>query len=123
MKYRGRNPTEKKALSYERDARLQYGKNNTTARKAVRVRKADNHRSYRRSVNQILSGVDVEAIEDRASNIKRKRWRKISDARLIQHLDNTWSSSSRTGNQIRYDCSPARKLALLKLRRKRGQYS
>ena len=123
MNHRRRNPVEKKALSYERDTRRQYGKNNKTSRKAVRVRKANNHRSYRKSVNQILSGVDAEDIENQTSNLKRKRWRKVSDARLVQHLDNTWSASSRTGNQTNYDCSPARKLALLKLRRKRGQHS
>ena len=123
MKNRRRNPIEKKALSYERDTRRRYGKNNKTSRKAVRVRKADNHRSHRKSVNQILSSVDTDEIEDQTSNLKRKRWRKVGDARLVQHLDNTWSASSRTGNQTNYDSSSARKLALLKLRRKRGQHS
>ena len=120
MKRYRRNPVEKKALSYAKDSHRRYG-HNKTARKAVRVRKADHHRSYRRSVHQVLAADNPEDVDDRAHDIPRKRWRKFSDARLVQHLDHTWSGSARTRKEGPYAPSPARKLARLILRRERGQ--
>ncbi|MEM8682183.1 MAG: hypothetical protein AAGF72_02065 [Pseudomonadota bacterium] len=123
MKQHRRDPTAKKALVYARDTRMHFGENNKSSRKAVRFRKANNHRSYRKSVNQILAATELDDIEDQALDVERKRWRKLPDATLLRHLDNKWSGSSRTQNHAEYGHSRARKLALLELRRKRGRFA
>ena len=83
-----KTPQEKKALSYEKDCRNTYGENDKGSRKAIPKRKAEVNRVYRRKVNEVLGQVvelgseSAETLESTARNIKRKDWKKASDAPL-----------------------------------------
>ena len=124
MRNRNRDPKIKKVLSYLKDPRSSYAKNNRAGRKSVRFRKAYDHRSYRKAVHQLLidASADADGVDSDISGVRRKRWRKIPDTRLVHYLDRTWAASSRTKTGGKYKNSDLRKIALIKMRRKRGQY-
>lgn len=121
MRLRRRDPSLKKALAYEKDTGGQFGKNNKSGRRSVRCRKANVNRGYRKSVNQILAATAPDEVDDCAAALKRKKWRKVPESRLLTHLDYKWSGSARTRNHKKYSESRARKIALLKLRHKHGK--
>lgn len=60
-----KSPQEKKAHSYTRDRRNNYGENNKAARKAIPRRKAIENRENRRKMKQEVSGIP-RAEEERA---------------------------------------------------------
>ncbi|HEY0048924.1 MAG TPA: hypothetical protein VGB68_06550, partial [Pyrinomonadaceae bacterium] len=53
---RKRTPQEKKALSYARDRRNDYGENDKGSRKSIRRNKTFPNRAYRKTVGDILRG-------------------------------------------------------------------
>ncbi|MGW5385918.1 hypothetical protein [Nocardia sp. NPDC003963] len=90
-----RSPQEKKAISYVRDRRNDYGENDKSSRKNIRRNKqlpnrADRHRE-RRTLASATGPVSPEAAEDAEVGLRvkksmwmTKRWRKWRDAPLGQ---------------------------------------
>lgn len=88
-----RSPQEKKALSYARDRRNDYGENDKSSRKNIRRNKripnrADRHRE-RRTLASATGPVSPEAAEHAEVELRvkksmwiTKRWRKWRDAPL-----------------------------------------
>jgi hypothetical protein len=89
-----RSPQEKKALSYAKDRRNDYGENDKSSRKSIRRNKRIPNRADRHRERQVLAaatGVDValdvvERVETKLLAKKSmwavKRWRKWRDAAL-----------------------------------------
>jgi hypothetical protein len=89
-----RGPQEKKALSYAKDRRNDYGENDKSSRKSIRRRKRDPNRSDRHRERQVLAnatGVTADPVlaedAERALVVKKSkwytvRWRKRCDAPL-----------------------------------------
>ncbi len=83
-----KTPQEKKALSYARDRRNNFGANDKASRKHIPLRKAQVNRVYRREVNEVLDqvveqGLDkADELEGTTRNIKRKDWKKAPDEPL-----------------------------------------
>jgi hypothetical protein len=106
---RGRSPQEKKALSYARDRRNDYGENDKASRKAIWRRKRDPNRADRHRERQALasaSGIAVDqVIAEEAERIlaakKSKwftvRWRKWRDAPLADTVENRLLRRARAG--------------------------
>ncbi|MET9226026.1 hypothetical protein [Lentzea sp. NPDC003310] len=77
-----RSPQEKKALSYAKDRRNTYGKNDKSSRKNIPKNKRKSIRSNRRRAHLVLTQVEPDGIE---SELKRERphvWRKCPDSPL-----------------------------------------
>jgi hypothetical protein len=124
MRVRRRTPQEKKALAYGHDQRgTSVAKNQKSARTAVKKRKAQHHRSFRKANNQILGVAEPhsDSTEDAIESIKRQRWRKIAEPRLIEHLKNPWAGASRTNSSAAFRNSVPAKVARLRLRNKKGR--
>jgi len=107
---RRKTPQEKKALSYAKDRRNDYGENNKSSRKNIPLRKAKQNRGFRKSVNQVLQEArilndseNLEILENKALSIKKGNWKKSPDASLAEYLQ--------------------RKLEWKKIREKRGKTS
>jgi hypothetical protein len=89
-----RSPQEKKALSYVRDRRSDYGENDKASRKAVPRRKAHASRKDRHQVAQDLATLvrlpaeAAEVVESSARHdVQRVRgWRKAPDKPLADYL-------------------------------------
>jgi hypothetical protein len=93
-----RSPQEKKALSYARDRRNDYGENDKSSRKNIPRSKRFGHRTNRRRENEILGqaagGVADADIAERAETTllgrRRITFRKCGDASLgeviVRHL-------------------------------------
>jgi len=89
-----RNPQSKKASSYAKDRRNDYGENHKASRKAIPRRKAGENRSDRRKIVQSLPGVLRldEAAADVAESSARHDinrvggWRKTPDIPLGKYL-------------------------------------
>ncbi|HEX8248782.1 MAG TPA: hypothetical protein VF599_11450 [Pyrinomonadaceae bacterium] len=86
---RKRTPQEKKALSYARDRRNDYGENDKTSRRSIRRNKTLPARAYRKTINDILHGavgvVDLakaESVDVKAKQVMRRRWKKYPDQPL-----------------------------------------
>ncbi len=86
-----RSPQEKKALSYARDRRNNYGENDKSSRRNIRRSKQLDHRSNRHHEHRILGqasgGIPDAELADRAETTllgRRPRipFRKFSDAPL-----------------------------------------
>lgn len=84
-----RTPQEKKALSYAKDRRNRYRRNDKASRKIIPLRKAGVNRRYRRKIDDILHKItdpgDIQHIEvttDDAAALKRDFWKKSSDTPL-----------------------------------------
>ncbi|MEV0065723.1 MULTISPECIES: hypothetical protein [unclassified Amycolatopsis] len=88
-----KSPQEKKALSYEKDRRNNYGENDKSSRKNIPRNKREPNSANRRHdrlVTQSATGpVDLDAAEqadERLGVKKSKRWRKYRDAPLADHI-------------------------------------
>ncbi len=91
-----RNPQEKKALSYAKDRRNDYGENDKSSRKNIRRNKRIPNRADRHREHQVLSTatgpvVVTEVVEQaevrllaKKSMWMTKRWRKWRDAPLAE---------------------------------------
>ena len=84
-----KTPQEKKALSYEKDRRNDYGANDKASRKNIPIRKAKQNRAYRKNVNQIVDKVPneidlekIDLIESEVRSVKKENWKKYPDALL-----------------------------------------
>ena len=83
-----KTPQEKKELSYAKDRRNIYGRNDKASRKLIPLRKAQANRSYRHKVNGVLALViengaeDSDSLETSARSIMGERWKKIPDQPL-----------------------------------------
>ncbi|MFE6612443.1 hypothetical protein [Amycolatopsis sp. NPDC057786] len=88
-----RSPQEKKALSYAKDRRNDYGENDKSSRKNIRRNKRVPNRADRHREHQVLAAatgpVAFEAAEQTESTLTAKksmwltkRWRKWRDAPL-----------------------------------------
>lgn len=90
-----RNPQEKKALSYAKDRRNDYGENDKSSRKNIRRNKRVPNRADRHRERQVLSAaagptVTAEIAEQAEAKLlakksmwMTKRWRKWRDAPLV----------------------------------------
>jgi hypothetical protein len=86
---RKRTPQEKKALSYARDRRNDYGENDKGSRRSIRRNKAFPNRAYRKTVGDILRGAvgaadaaQAESLDVKTREIRRRTWRKYPDQPL-----------------------------------------
>jgi hypothetical protein len=96
---RTRSPQEKKALSYAKDRRNQYGANDKASRKRIRRRKRDVNRADRHREHKVLADatggeVDHLVAENAESALAAKRlkryavhWRKWRDAPLADFIE------------------------------------
>ncbi|HEY0696682.1 MAG TPA: hypothetical protein VGD43_02605 [Micromonospora sp.] len=105
----GRDPQEKKALSYARDRRNNYGQSDKAARRLVRTNKRTPNRADRHREHQVLrdatgSVTDPEVGE--AAEIRllakksmwmTKRWRKRRDSRLADAVAYKLTRRARLG--------------------------
>jgi len=65
-----KSPTEKKALSYDRDRRNSYGENPHSSRKNIRRGKQRTHQESRRAATQVLARAIHDNSEDSACVIE-----------------------------------------------------
>ena len=82
-----RDPREKKALSYARDRRNDWGENDKTSRKSIRLRKRLPNRANRHHARQVLAGAPSGDAEARLILQRVKRWRKYPDAPLGEMVE------------------------------------
>ena len=94
-----KDPQERKALSYARDRRNDYGENDKSSRKNIRRNKRVPHRADRHRERQVLaaaagSGVSAEVAERAETRLYAKksmwltkRWRKWRDAPLAEVIE------------------------------------
>jgi glutamate/tyrosine decarboxylase-like PLP-dependent enzyme len=106
---RSRSPQEKKAISYAKDRRNDYGENDKSSRKNIRRRKRDPNRADRHRERQVLAsaaGTSVDAVvaekAERALVTKKSkwytvRWRKWRDAPLADIVENRLRRRARKG--------------------------
>jgi hypothetical protein len=106
---RSRSPQEKKALSYARDRRNDFGESDKASRRVIRLRKCDPNRADRHRGRQVLAGaagvkVDEALAEDaeRALVVKKSkwytvRWRKWRDLPLADFVENRLRRRARLG--------------------------
>lgn len=103
-----RSPQEKKALSYAKDRRNDYGENDKSSRKNIRRNKRAPNRADRHREHQLLAGATgpvvaavAEGLEDwllaKKSMWFTKRWRKWRDAPLAEFLTYKLRRRARTG--------------------------
>jgi hypothetical protein len=104
-----RDPQEKKALSYARDRRNDYGENDKSSRKNIRRNKRFPNRADRHRERQVLTAaagsvVAMEAAEQveirllaKKSMWVTKRWRKWRDAPLAEVVEYKLRRRARTG--------------------------
>ena len=93
-----RSPGEKKALSYAKDRRNDYGQNDKASRKLIPKQKAAAHRIIRRRADRTLFGVsavdDADLIETittadiqhKTGSQRKGAWQKSPDAPLGEYL-------------------------------------
>jgi hypothetical protein len=105
-----RSPQEKKALSYTRDRRNDYGENDKSSRKNIRHNKRTPNRADRHREHQLLAGATgpvateaAERVEDRLLAKKSmwfvKGWRKWRDAPLADVVAYKLRRRARLGMQ------------------------
>jgi hypothetical protein len=90
-----REPAEKKALSYAKDRRNNYGDNDKGARKIIPRREAEESRDSRRKTSQILALVprmDEEVADVAESSVRQDvfrtgGWKKVPDTSLGKHVE------------------------------------
>src|SRR5262245_40830952 len=105
----GRTPQEKKALSYVKDRRNDYGENDKSSRKNIRRNKRVPNRADRHREHQVLATATGVAIVDavveqaeakllaKKSMWLTKRWRKYRDAPLADIIENRLRRRVRLG--------------------------
>jgi hypothetical protein len=103
------DPQDKKALSYAKDRRNDYGENDKSSRKNIRRNKrtpnrADRHRERRILAAATGSGVGIDAAEQAESKLlakksmwMTKRWRKRRDAPLAEFVAYKLQRRARAG--------------------------
>jgi hypothetical protein len=89
MSMKEKTPQEKKALSYAKDRRNDYGENDKSSRRNIPLRKARQNRGFRKTANQILqkavgeTGFErIEIVENELRSLKKTAWKKAPDAPL-----------------------------------------
>jgi hypothetical protein len=104
-----RSPQEKKALSYTKDRRNDYGENDKASRTSIRSRKREPNRADRHRERQVLAsatGVTVDraiaedaevALATKKSKWFTVRWRKWRDAPLADIVENRLRRRARLG--------------------------
>jgi hypothetical protein len=103
-----RSPQEKKALSYAKDRRNDYGENDKSSRRNIRRNKRTPNRADRHREHQLLAGaigpVAAEAAEGLEGRLLAKksmwftkRWRKWRDAPLAEFLTYKLRRRARAG--------------------------
>lgn len=103
-----KDPQEKKALSYARDRRNDYGENNKSSRKNIRRNKRTPNRADRHRERQVLAAatgaVAVDVAEDVTVRLLVKksmwftmRWRKWRDAPLADIVEYQLRRRASTG--------------------------
>ena len=105
----GRDPQEKKALSYRRDRRNDYGENDKSSRKNIRRNKRTPNRADRHRERQVLAGATGSAVDAKAAELAElkllakksmwmtKKWRKWRDAPLAEIVAYKLRRRARTG--------------------------
>jgi len=85
---RKNTPQEKKILDYVNQTKNAYGENDKSSRKAIRNRKAEVNRDYRREGKNILRGGDSdwESVDVELTEQQRIEWKKFSDEPLVEHM-------------------------------------
>ncbi|UFS95218.1 hypothetical protein [Nocardia huaxiensis] len=104
-----KTPQQKKALSYARDRRNDYGENDKSSRRNIRRNKREPNRSDRHREHQVLSGAtgtsaDVDLAERVETELQREksrwmsmRWRKWRDAPLGETVEYRLRRRARLG--------------------------
>lgn len=110
-----RTPQEKKALSYVKDRRNDYGENDKSSRKNIRRNKRMPNRADRHREHQVLSDatgsvVAIEVAEQaevklliKKSRWMTKRWRKWRDAPLAEVVAHKLQRRVQTGMATQED--------------------
>lgn len=105
-----RDPQERKALSYAKDRRNDYGEHDKCSRRNIRLNKRIPHRADRHREHQVLSAatgpVAIEAAERAELRLSAKkslwltkRWRKWRDAPLAEVVIGKLRRRARLGMQ------------------------
>jgi hypothetical protein len=96
-----RSPQEKKALSYAKDRRNDYGENDKSSRKNIRRNKRIPNRADRHRARQVLATQPAEHAEATLAAKKSmwltKRWRKWRDVPLADVLIHQLRRRARLG--------------------------
>jgi hypothetical protein len=115
MAKRKRDPREEKVLDYLNQTANDYGENDKSSRKAIRLRKAWVNRTYRREVKAITARGAADDIDDESGGVRRSRWKKSPDRPLALDVEKRRGQNDETDPA---PISPARHEALRRLRRK-----
>ena len=118
---RRNTPQENKILDYVNQTKNSYGENDKSSRKAIKKRKAQVNRSFRREESNILNQPidDLEELDVELSEQPRNQWKKFADESLIEHLANGTSDSTRTKG-VELD-SDLQKEAIKRLKKKKRE--
>lgn len=104
-----KSPQEKKALSYAKGRRNDYGENDKSSRKNIRRNKRAPNRADRHREHQVLAAavgvaVDADVVEQAETKLVTKkslwltkRWRKWRDAPLGEIVENKLRRRARLG--------------------------
>lgn len=104
-----RSPQRKKALSYAKDRRDDFGENDKSSRKSIRRNKRAPNRADRHREHQVLGiaagvGIVDEVVEQAETKLLAKksmwltkRWRKYRDAPLADIIENRLRRRVRLG--------------------------
>ncbi|WP_406299775.1 hypothetical protein OG948_31865 [Embleya sp. NBC_00888] len=100
----GRNPQDRKRLSYLKDRRNGYGENDKSSRRNIRRNKRAVHSANRRREHLVLTaltgvrdGTGADAVEEGLFAKRPKSWRKAPDEPLAEALIRGFERRVRTG--------------------------
>ncbi|MGX9354950.1 hypothetical protein ACS3SW_07240 [Roseobacteraceae bacterium S113] len=79
------SPREKKALSYAKDRREDFGQNDKASRRLVPLRKAQSNRQVRRAGQHLLAE-DADAAQAAFERAQKRRFRKCAGSALGDHV-------------------------------------
>lgn len=100
---RARSPQEKKALSYVRDRRNDYGENDKASRAGIPRARARSHRLVRRADREALRDVEA-ALETVPLKRAKPAWKKTPDIALgLMLRRRRWRRASRRGEPEPFD--------------------
>lgn len=104
-------PQQKKVMDYVNHSKNSYGENNKSSRKAIKYRKAQVNRQFRREKSHLLNQYDDADELDAALQAQpRLNWQKAADVPLIEHLTKKTQPKSKPMSEAQHQ-------ALLKLRK------
>lgn len=104
-------PQQKKVLDYLNHSKNCYGENDKSSRKAIKYRKAQVNRQFRREQQQLINQHDdAEALDAALQAQPRLNWQKAADTPLIEHLSKRAKPSAKP-------LSEAQHQALLRLKK------